>query len=100
MLHAADDVLAGGLCGRMYWGWLFVEALWVHRDWRGKGAGRALLAAAERHAVSRGCHQVWLDTFQTRGFYEKQGYTAFGVLEDYPPGQTRSFMRKRLAPAT
>jgi GNAT superfamily N-acetyltransferase len=95
-LHDTDGQLAGGLSGRMYWQWLFVEALWVRSDWRGCGAGRALLGAAERHAASRGMRHVWLDTFQTRGFYEKQGYTAFGALEDYPPGQTRSFLRKRL----
>jgi GNAT superfamily N-acetyltransferase len=92
----AADALAGGLSGRMYWGWLFVEALWVREDWRGRGAGAALLAAAERHAAASGCHAVWLDTFQSRDFYEKQGYTLFGALADYPPGQTRSFLQKRL----
>ncbi len=96
-LHDARDQVVGGLSGRMYWGWLFVEGLWVHGDWRGRGAGAALLAAAERHAAESGCHAVWLDTFQSRGFYEKQGYSLFGALEDYPPGQTRSFMQKRLS---
>ncbi len=96
-LTDADGVLIGGLSGRMAWGWLFVAALWVHSDRRAQGAGRALLAAAESHAAEAGCHSVWLDTFQARGFYEKLGYAVFGALEDYPPGQTRYFMRKRLA---
>ena len=95
-LNDGDVVLVAGLSGRMAWDWLFVAALWVHRDRRGQGAGRALLAAAERHAAAAGCHSVWLDTFQAGGFYEKLGYTVFGALEDYPKSQTRYFMRKRL----
>jgi ribosomal protein S18 acetylase RimI-like enzyme len=65
---------------------------------RGSGAGRALMAAAESHAAATGCHSAWLDSFQARDFYEALGYTVFGQLEDYPKGQTRWFLRKRLAP--
>jgi ribosomal protein S18 acetylase RimI-like enzyme len=81
----------------MSWGWLFVDALWVHPDLRGQGAGRALMAHAERRAGAAGCHSAWLDTFQARGFYEAIGYRVFGTLEDFPAGQTRSFLRKRLS---
>jgi GNAT superfamily N-acetyltransferase len=95
-LTDAHGTLVGGLSGRIAWDWLFVAALWVHRDRRGQGAGRALLAAAESHAASAGCHSVWLDTFQAREFYEMLGYRVFGALEDYPKGQTRYFLRKRL----
>ncbi len=95
-LNDAGGALVGGLSGRIAWDWLFVAALWVHRDRRGQGAGGALLAAAESHAASAGCHSVWLDTFQACAFYEKLGYTVFGALEDYPQGQTRFFLRKRL----
>jgi ribosomal protein S18 acetylase RimI-like enzyme len=80
----------------MSWGWLFVDAVWVHPELRGQGAGRALMAHAESHAAAAGCHAVWLDTFQARGFYEAIGYSVFGTLDDYPAGQTRSFLRKRL----
>ncbi len=88
--------LAGGLYGVLAWQWLFVQALWVDDAWRRRGIGRALLARAEAHAVAAGCHSVWLDTFQARGFYLELGYQEFGALENYPPGQTRSFLRKRL----
>jgi ribosomal protein S18 acetylase RimI-like enzyme len=97
MLHDAEGRLVGGLSGAIYWDWLFVAALWVHGDHRAQGAGRALLTAAETHAAAAGCHSVWLDTFQAGGFYEKLGYSIFGALEDYPKGQTRSFLRKRIA---
>jgi len=78
------------------WGWLFVEALWVGEALRGRGIGRALMAGAEDFARAKDCHSAWLDTFQAVGFYTRLGYERFGVLEDYPPGQSRHFLRKRL----
>lgn len=95
-LHDPQGRLVGGLSGVLTWGWLFVEALWVDPTVRGQGAGRALMARAESHAAAEGCHSAWLDTFQARGFYEALDYRVFGTLEDYPPGQTRAFLRKRL----
>lgn len=91
--------LVGGLSGAISWQWLFIEALWVDPVLRGQGTGRTLMTHAEAHAVTQGCHSAWLDTFQAREFYEALGYQAFGTLEDYPPGQSRSFMRKRLLPS-
>jgi N-acetylglutamate synthase-like GNAT family acetyltransferase len=95
LLHEGER-LAAGLSGVLAWQWLFVAALWVDDAWRGRGVGTALLARAEAHAVAAGCHSAWLDTFQARDFYAALGYREFGALEDYPPGQTRYFMRKRL----
>ncbi len=93
----AADALAAGLLGVIAWEWLFVEAVWVDAAQRGRGTGQALMAAAEAHARVLGCRGAWLDTFQARGFYEALGYTVFGSLADYPPGQTRWFLRKPLS---
>jgi ribosomal protein S18 acetylase RimI-like enzyme len=95
LLHEGER-LAAGLHGVLAWQWLYVTTLWVDDAWRGRGVGRALLTRAEAHAAAAGCHSAWLDTFQARGFYAALGYREFGALEDYPPGQTRYFMRKRL----
>ena len=95
-LHDAENRLLGGLSGVLAGGWLFVDALWVDAGLRGRGAGRALMARAETHAKAADCHSAWLDTFQASGFYEALGYRVFGALEDYPGGQTRVFLRKRL----
>jgi len=53
---------------------------------------------AEQEADRRGCIGVWVDThsFQAPGFYERLGYSPFGVIEDYPPGHSRLFLQKRL----
>ena len=93
-----DDqgALQAGVMGTMSWSWLFIEAVWVSDALRGRGVGRTLMAAAERHAREAGCHAAWLDTFQARDFYLALGYETFGVLEDYPAGQQRTFMRKAL----
>ncbi len=93
-----DDAgrLRGGLSGILYWDWMFIDNLWVDDGLRGRGIGTELMNCAEQHAAARGCHSVWLDTFQARGFYEKLGYGVFGLLEDYPLGQQRAFMKKRL----
>jgi GNAT superfamily N-acetyltransferase len=96
LLREKDDRLVAGLSGVQSWQWLFVAALWVEDAWQGRGIGRALLTQAEAQAVAAGCHSAWLDTFQARGFYLALGYHQFGTLDDYPPGQTRYFLRKRL----
>ena len=95
----AAGALLGGLVAESGWEWLHVELLWVDELHRGRGVGRALLRAAEREATGRGCRHVYLDTFdyQARPFYEREGYTVFGVQEDYPPGHRRFFMQKALA---
>jgi GNAT superfamily N-acetyltransferase len=96
LLHDSDNHLAAGLSAVLSWQWLFVEALWVGDAWRRRGIGRALLAHAEAHAATAGCHSAWLDTFQARAFYLALGYRQFGALDDYPTGQTRHFLCKRL----
>jgi len=78
---------------------LFVELLFVPESLRGQGIGTDLIRRAESEAIARGCHSVWLDTFefQARGFYERLGCTCFGELKQYPVG-SRYFMSKQLTP--
>jgi len=93
--------LLGGLQGVVYYEWLFVANFFLSERIRRGGIGAKLIAEAEQHALSLGCHGVWLDTFawQARPFYEKQGYRVFGSLPDYPTGHVRWFMMKSLRPA-
>jgi GNAT superfamily N-acetyltransferase len=100
LLRDDDLLLVAGLSAALYWGWLFVDSLWVSDGVRGRGLGRVLMARAEDHARANGCHSAWLDTFQAEGFYAKLGYASFGVLDDYPQGQSRHFLRKRLDSGT
>jgi ribosomal protein S18 acetylase RimI-like enzyme len=90
--------VAGGLIGEVQWGWLRIEILAVAENLRGAGWGRRLVEDAERLATEAGCHSAWVDTFsfQSPGFYHKLGYRVFGELPDYPIGQTRYFLSKRM----
>ncbi len=99
-LRDADGALAGGLLGYVFWGWLFVEILWLAEPARGQGFGSRLLEAAEQEAARRGCHHAFLDTmsFQALPFYQKRGYEIWGQLDDFPIGHKRYFLQKPLAP--
>jgi GNAT superfamily N-acetyltransferase len=98
LVKAADGATAGGLIGRTWGEWLYVELLYVPDELRGTGVGRELMMRAEAEARARGCRGIWLDTFsfQARGFYEKLGFTLIGRIDDYPPGHQRFFLQKRL----
>ena len=93
-----NDRVVGGLLGRTYWGWLQIDFLWVHESVRGRSYGTRLMLAAEREARARECRYSLLDTwgFQAAPFYEKLGYVAFGVLEDFPGEHRRYYFKKQL----
>ena len=97
VLRDADGVACGGLWGSTAYGWLYTQMLVVPEAARGQGLGRELMRAAEAEAMRRGCTHAWVDTqFGGRGFYDRLGYTVFGELADYPPGFTRTFLKKSL----
>jgi RimJ/RimL family protein N-acetyltransferase len=94
----ADGALVGGCSGQVSWNWLHVQLLWLDPAHRGTGLGARIMDAIEEAARRRGCTDAHLDTFswQAAPFYERRGYTRFATLEDYPPGERRHFLRKRL----
>lgn len=72
-----------------------IARLVVHRDARGRGLGRRLLAAAEAHATTTGLTLLVLDT-QTDSpaerLYRAAGWTAAGTIPDFaadPAGTLR-----------
>ena len=91
--------IVGGVNG-WKWGDAFeIGILWIREDLRGLGYGTKLLQTLEAQALAQACSQVLLDTysFQAIGFYQKFGYQTFGVLENFPTGYTRYFLRKQLS---
>ncbi|MFE7837281.1 GNAT family N-acetyltransferase [Streptomyces sp. NPDC057474] len=60
--------------------------LMVHRQGRGQGLGRALLATAERAAVDAGATLLHLDTetdSPAERLYDRAGWTRIGTIPDY-----------------
>jgi GNAT superfamily N-acetyltransferase len=96
-----DDAgeLVAGLSG---WTWgtcAGISLVWVREDRRTQGAGARLLAAAERVARERGCHQIVVSsfTFQAPGFYERHGFVETGRIEGLPiEGAADVHLAKRL----
>ncbi len=94
----ADGRLVGGLNGVSHWRWLYIRHFWVDAGWRGAGLGRRLLTRAEDEARAKHRVGLYLDTFDPGAarFYERCGFLKFGEIPDFPPGHTRTFLRKSL----
>ena len=92
------NIIAGCLAIMHCWNVVAIDILWVDDQYRGQGLGSILLGKVEREAMEKGCHLVHLDTydFQAKGFYEKNGYSLFGILEDCPKGHIRYYLKKSL----
>ena len=97
-MRNAQNEIRAGLYGWTWGGCCEIRYLWVHADLRGQGYGRLLLTVAEQTALERGCTQIVLDThsFQAPGFYQKHGYEIVAVIDDYPRGHQKIFLRKPL----
>ena len=93
-----NGIVIGGILGGTYWGWMYVDILWVREDHRRQGIGSRLLRAAEQAAKRRGCHHVHLDTmsWQAPQFYKKHGYEVIAILPDIPQGHQKYLLQKAL----
>lgn len=63
----------------------YVSSLYVLPGFQGRGVGGSLLAAAERHAVEFGVHELWLGVMvqntQALAWYRRVGFT---FVEELP----------------
>lgn len=98
LIRDSKDNILGGLLGRYYRFSLYVQVLWISDELRGKGYGSGLLQEAEKILVQKGCKLIHLDTwnFQAPEFYKKHGFEVFGVLDGFPEGTKRYFLKKEL----
>ncbi|MFN7994220.1 MAG: GNAT family N-acetyltransferase [Bryobacteraceae bacterium] len=99
LLRDGGGRVVGGVLGSTYWKGLSIDYVWVAPQHRGRKHSHRLIRIAEEEAVRRGCECAFLDTFSFQekvGLYQSMGYEVYGVLEDFPPGHQRYFMRKSL----
>jgi ribosomal protein S18 acetylase RimI-like enzyme len=92
------EVIGGILACLALWNALSIDTLWVKKEFRNKGVAKQLLSLVEVEARNRGCHIVYLSTydFQAKDFYLKNGYEIFGILEDCPKEHRLYHLSKRL----
>ena len=85
-----NKIIAGCDAYIYAWGCMYVDDMWVDENYRRHGLGSHALQAVEKVAEERGCHIIWLGTwdFQARPYYEKHGYQVFAVLHNCPVGHT------------
>ena len=99
LLKSDHGEILGGVLGHIWAKCCHIAFLWVAPIVQGRGHGSALLQTAEAQAAERGCRVVQLETFsfQAPEFYARHGYETIGVLEDFPPGHDKHFLKKSLA---
>ena len=99
MLRTTDGELYAGLHGHTWGGYCEIKLLWVADERRGEGIGSALLAAAEREALERGCDRIILTThsFQAPDFYARHGFRRVAELVDCPRGHSHITLIKHIA---
>jgi ribosomal protein S18 acetylase RimI-like enzyme len=100
ILKVVDDsnsIFAGIHC-QIGGNWLYIESLWIDKEYRSQGLGEELLGKVEKIALEKKCFGVYLYTysFQNPGFYQKFGYTIFGTLENFCNENSKLYMKKIL----
>jgi GNAT superfamily N-acetyltransferase len=94
----ATGKVVGGLTGFTSFGVFFLDLFHLPAALRRQGLGDRIMQMAEEEARKRGCKKavVYTITFQAPAFYERHGYTRFGMVEVPPPGASRVFLQKAL----
>ena len=93
-----NNHILGGIAAHYNWDRMQIDLLWIDDQIRQKGLGKELLARIERYALEKGCTLLIVDTFsfQAPDFYEKFGFSLFGMIEDHPTGHHQYFLQKRI----
>lgn len=101
LAYIEDGKYLGGIVGHIEYGYNFLKIDWLalEKEARGKGVGTKLLKEIEDIAIKEGCSVGFVETvsFSAPEFYEKQGYSILGKLEDFPmKGITNYWFYKRI----
>lgn len=98
VVQSPDGEIAGGVLAELYWGWMYIDLMWIEEELRGQGYGHRLLMQVEDEAREQGVKYAYLDTFsfQAPNFYKRHGYQVRAELPDFPVGHQRYFLSKEL----
>ena len=81
-----DGKIIGTIEGKYEPGVIYIAALMVTDDARGKGIGTMLINKAEEFGKKLGAHRTWLSTgvdWSNRAFYEKLKFKVIANLPDF-----------------
>lgn len=84
----------GGASGWIEFGWYYLDQLYISDEYRKKGIGSKIIKELERISRNKDCMGIKTETwsFQAKEFYEKQGFTIYGELNDCPPGAVEYYL--------
>lgn len=91
--------IIAGCTGYIFpWGCMYIDDMWVDEKYRRQELGSNVLQAVEKVAEEKGCHLIWLGTwdFQAKPYYLKHGYELFATLIDSPKGHNDYQLIKHL----
>ncbi len=91
-----NDLMAGIIEGRVFWGTLYIRRLVVLPEFRMQGIGRQLVEAALAYARDHECTCAFVETmhFQALKFYEKFGFYIELAREGFCRGAILYYLRK------
>ena len=80
-----DGQIIGFASGLTNHRWFFLSDMWVREDYRRQGLGSKLLIMLEEKIKAIGIEHIytWTSGFINPHFYEKHGYSAFTVFENF-----------------
>ena len=98
VVDKGGNIIAGCTGYVFPWGCMYIDDMWVDERYRRQELGSNALQAVEKVAEEKGCHLIWLGTwdFQAKPYYLKHGYTLFAEVSDCPKGHTDNHLFKRL----
>lgn len=81
------------ICGAIY-----IDQLWVHRDWRKQGLASKLLHCVHEYGVKQRCTMATVTTmsFQAEGFYKKLGYEVDFRRSGYTNDASAIFLSRKI----
>lgn len=96
--NSEHEIIAGVRGTYNISGWLYINALWVDKNYRNQGYATLLMQSIENEAKEKGCTHSYLNTisFQAPKFYIKRGYKKFAELEKFHHEYSKIFLKKKL----
>ena len=88
----------GGIYGHVQYEYLFINMLFVNKNYRGNRIASKLMHLIEAEAVKRNVVNVYVTTFefQALGFYQKHGFKVVMTIEDFPKGFQEYTLYKKM----
>jgi ribosomal protein S18 acetylase RimI-like enzyme len=98
-IHAIEkDELLGGATGRIHFSQLYIDNIWVKREFRSKGIGTEILNNAVAFTKDQGCRRILLNTLNVKAvkLYQRLGFRTLAVIDDYVDGFNLYYLAREI----